>query len=348
MKRIHRNPETFATLDLFDAIAQRTGLKLDEAASEEGFFSLLRGSLARSRSNPAVIHGRRIETMFEYVVASLGKCVLIKREDTGEISSSIEGVTPPDFRLVLSGGLEIFVEVKNCHRRDPNYRYKLTPKQVGGLEAYARAFGRELFIAIFWSQWKKWTLTRVSDFQVEGPRFSMSFLEAIQRNRMVVVGDALIATEPPLAIRVFPDPTKLASVDSSGLSSFTAGSIEFYCNNRRIDDPFEQQLALYFMLYSEWVTAEPRVGVSNNMPTGAELIVHPSERTEGQVFEMLGSLSDMIARRYNELTAPEGCVVRLSPMAEPDTLGVLIPETYQGKSLPLWIFTMNPHDRAGI
>ena len=63
----------------------------------------------------------------------------------------------------------------------------------------------------------------------------------------------------------------------------------------------------------------------------------PEERSNPeQEFEVVGFLSEMISLHYNALTAPEGAIDILSPDQQPDSLGVLIPSDYQGKTLPLW------------
>jgi hypothetical protein len=79
-----------------------------------------------------------------------------KREDSGEICSSDPKITPPDFRIVLDDGTDIFVEVKNCHKTDPNYLFSLKQSYVSTLENYAKLFKRDIYIAIFWSKWRKW------------------------------------------------------------------------------------------------------------------------------------------------------------------------------------------------
>ena len=178
------NSDKFEVIDPFAAIARKRDLKLTDTESQTAFLDQLSRSFGSSKSNPIIIHGRRIESMFEHVAASLGKCVLIKREDAGEACSTNAEILPPDFRVVLDGGTERFVEVKNCHKADPNYRYKLKNTYLSALENYARVFGRELLIAVFWSRWKKRTLVRPEDFLRTAAGCSVSFLEAIRLNRM--------------------------------------------------------------------------------------------------------------------------------------------------------------------
>jgi hypothetical protein len=342
VKRIDRDPETFEVIDLFEAISRKRHLKLNDPDSQAAFLGHLAQAFGSSQSNPIIVHGRRIESMFEYVAASLGKCVLIKREDSGDICSSDPGILPPDFRLVLDGGKEVLVEVKNCHKADPTSRYKLKEAYLRSLEAYAKVFGRELWMAVFWSRWKKWTLVSPHEFRQAGQGTSISFLEAFPRNQMAMLGDMMIATTPPLAFRVIADPQKPRTLDESGHVTMTIGAVELYCNGQRIDDHLEQQLAFYFMLHSDWVGGEPRVEIVDNNLVYVEYSAEPRQPNPDQGFQFLGYLSDMISRHYSDLTASEGDVVRLSPATGPGTLGVLIPPRYQGKQLPLWRFTVAP------
>jgi hypothetical protein len=351
MKRIDRNPEKFEVIHLFEAIARKQDLNLVDAGSQEAFVKELSQSFARSKSNPIIVHGRRIESMFEHVAASLGKCILVKREDAGEVCSTDTSILPPDYRLVLDDGTEIFVEVKNCHKEDPNYRYRMKDTYVQALEGYARVFGRELLIAVFWSRWKKWTLVRSGDFVRTDGSPSISFREAVCLNRMAILGDMEIGTTPPLALRIIADSSKPRSLNASGEGIMTIGGVELYCNGQRIEDEYERRLAFYFMLYSRWNTDEPRAEIVNNELIYFEYISAPPEHTANQSFECLGSVSDMVSQHYNELTTSGAVVTRFSPSTEPGTLGVLIPLGYQGKHLPLWRFIIPPgrkDDSSGI
>ena len=58
--------------------------------------------------------------MFGYGASALGNCTIAKKEDAGELYSTI-----PDYRLLTLDGNEFFVEVKNCHKATVEYRYRL-------------------------------------------------------------------------------------------------------------------------------------------------------------------------------------------------------------------------------
>lgn len=189
MKRIHRNPQKFEVISSYESLERPLDLKRDDALSRAAFMEQVSHSIESGQSNDMLLHGRRIESMFEYVAASFGKPVLIKREDAGEVSSVHTDITPPDFRLVLDDGTEFLVEVKNCHDPDPMARYELKRSYLDSIENYAHLCKKHLFIAIFWSRFKKWALLRPSDLVKDDEFASTSFFDAIPINRMSMLGD---------------------------------------------------------------------------------------------------------------------------------------------------------------
>jgi hypothetical protein len=96
------------------------------------------------------------------------------------------------------------------------------------------------------------------------------------------------------------------------------------------------------MLYGEWPTGEPRAKIEHNILLAIEYIAAPEEPEPSQPFQIIGTMSGMISRRYNDLTAPQGAIDKLTPSTEPGSLGIAIPPDYKGKHLPLWRFTQQP------
>jgi hypothetical protein len=64
--------------------------------------------------------------------------------------------------------------------------------------------------------------------------------------------------------------------------------------------------------------------------------VPPERANPRENFEIVGTLSTMISRQFNEITAPSGKVERLSTTRDPTSLDALIPHDYRGSKLPLW------------
>ncbi|MBM4301623.1 MAG: hypothetical protein FJ121_08850 [Deltaproteobacteria bacterium] len=341
MKRIDRNPERFEVIDLFEAMARKRGLKLNDPSSHKSFIDSVSNSLNSSKDNPIILHGRRVESMFEYVVAGLGNSILIKREDSGDVCAADPEIRPPDFRIVLDGGAEIFVEVKNCHKADPKYRFSFKSSYLSALSKYATILGRDLYIAIFWSSLRKWTLIRPASL-ILTERPSISFLEAFKKNEMSLLGDVMVGTTPPLSLRIVADPSKPRDVAQDEDCTFTIGSVDLYCNGMRIEDSLEQTLAFYFMRNSDWHIEDAKAKLEEDLLVYLEYVAEPQEPVPNQGFQILGFLSEMISRSYNDITAESGEIQQLSPSAAPGSLGIAIPKGYKGKHFPLWIFRIKP------
>lgn len=341
MRRIDRDPEKFEVIDLYEAIARKRGFKFNDPAAHAQFVNQVSAGLTAGRHNPIILHGRRVEGMFEHVAAGLGKATVVKREDSGDVSAADPDIRPPDFRLALDDGTELFVEVKNCHKEDPQFKYAIRSNYLASIEKYADAFKHPLYIAIFWSRWRHWTLLSLDDLE-QGVRPYITFLEAVKKNRMAMLGDVLVGTTPPLTFRVIADPSKPRTIKPGGQCPFTIGGIELYCAGHHLVDPLEQKLAFYFMLNSDWPVVQEAAMVADNEFIHCDFIAAPEEPVPNQSFQLLGSLSDMISRSYNALTVDGENVLSLSPAAEPGSLGIVIPLEYEGTDLPLWRLLIRP------
>ncbi len=95
-------------------------------------------------------------------------------------------------------------------------------------------------------------------------------------------------------------------------------------------------------MYGDWDSEDPEVEIED----GALARIYfeaTKNRVEGQSFTVLGFLSHMISLQFNELTAEEGEIVRLSPSTDPSELGILIPTDFEGEDVRLWRFAMSPN-----
>ena len=342
MKRIPRNSEKFGTIDLFDAIGSKQGFKLGDADSEKAFLESISKSFREK--TPIILHGRRVEAMFAYVAASLGRCAAIKQEDSGEIFTSDPAVRVPDYRLVLRDGKQLLVEVKNCHKIDPCYRYSIKASYIGDLKLYADLFQIELRLALYWSRWNQWVLISPEDMELDGAKYFITFVDACKRNQMSSLGDKMVGTTPPLGFRLLTDSTKPRQIDKTGHVAFTIGGVELCCAGRVILEKAERNIAFYLILYGNWPASEPVAQIENDELIAMDYIARPVEETPGQGFEIVGSLSGMISRHYNNLTAPTGHIDRLTPAVDPATLGISLPDNYKGRHLPLWRLVLQPAD----
>ena len=341
MKRIPRDPEKFGVIDLFDAIGQKQALKLDDEESTKNFLKSIETSLSDHKT-PIFMHGRRVEAMFGYMAASLGRCAVIKKEDSGEVFLDSPDAKVPDYRVVTQAGEQFLVEVKNCHKTDLSSKFSINATYFEGLKSYASLINSEVKIAIYWSRWNQWVLISLNALRRNGAAYVTTFSNSCMQNQMATLGDLTIGTTPPLVFRLLTDPKKPRRIDKNGEVTFTISQVELSCAGQLITEKEEQNLAFYFMLYGDWPTDKPKAQIEEGELLAIECSAKPMEKTPRQGFEVVGSMSGMISRRYNELTVSSGRIERLTPQVEPGSLGISIPNNYQGHVLPLWRFIQEP------
>ncbi len=346
MKRMRRSPEKFEVIDLFDAIGRNCDLKLHDKDSEKAFLESIKTGLGHLRT-PIVLHGRRVEAMFGYVSASLGHCAVIKKEDSGDAFVQSSDVRIPDYRIVTQTGDQFLVEVKNCHKTSPASKFSIKSEYLEGLRAYARLFGIDLKFAIYWSRWNEWVLVSATDLRREGSIYVTTFSDSSMHNQMATLGDVTIGTTPPLVFRLLTDPGKPRGIDADGEGTCTIASVEMACAGKLIVEKSERSIAFYLMLFGKWPMDGPHAMIEDGELVSVGYVAEPQEKTPGQGFEMVGTMSGMISRYYNELTAPMGNIERLTPRVEPATLGMSIAADYKGSQLPLWRFILRPAKSDG-
>lgn len=342
MKRIRRKPGLFEALELYKQLSRDDDLKLDNEERDEKFINQLAQNLRIAKSNPITIYGIRAQAMFEFIVTSLNNIKLLKVEDSGDIYAIKETITPPDFRLVLNDDNEIFIEVKNFYQKDPVSPYSFKKKYFERLLEYANIFKLDLKIAIYWSKWNIWTLIDSNKFSLENNNYVISFIDAYKNNEMFLLGDLMVATIPPLEMRIVADKKRQRKILDSGLVKFYIGGIEFYCGGKLITDKKEKNIAFNLIYFSDWPISEPIAQIENENLNYISFKSEPLERTENQEFEILGSFSSMISKQFQMLTAPDGKVERISPKFYKTKLGTLIPTDYKGEQLPIWRFSIIP------
>ena len=335
--RLHRNPEKFDVIDLYDAIGRDKGYRLGNPEDEAEFSALVTEALSSAQS-PTMVHGRRVEAMFSYITASLGKSLLIKKEDCGDVFSADLDLKIPDYRVVLNSEEQLLVEVKNCHHKK---EFKLKKSYIESLERYSKLMRVDLFVAVYWSEWQMWTLVAADAFNIAGKNMLLKFETAMRKNQMARLGDIWVGTKAPLSIRIFP--REECPVLEEGTVNFTIGDVQLFCCGISISDEQEKQIAMTLMLYGGWSEAE-RIQCTAESPATLEYIefsYSPVQRSEGQGFEIVGAVSTVISRQYGNLTAPKGMVEHLSADVNPKKLGFLIAEGHECKALPLWRFHLS-------
>ena len=194
--------------------------------------------------------------------ASLGKCRLIKKENSGGVFAE-ENVEIPDYRLVLSNGKQMLIEFKNYHQNSSFKAFSMKASYIDALVRYADLMMVDIRIAIYWSKWSLWTLVKPADLIRNGAKATIKLTTALERNQMVELGDYVIGTTLPLAIRLFPDKQKPHSIADNGMAEFVIGNVDLLCNGTIITAENEKRIALALMLYGNWSENSTVVTVPN-------------------------------------------------------------------------------------
>ena len=341
MKRLIYDPERFGILGLIDAIGARHNISIDRT---DEILSIITASAA-SKPSSIMLHGRRVEAMFGYVAAALGKCSLVKKEDCRPVFAKRADTKIPDYRLVTDESAQILVEVKNCHKKRLDSTFSIRSRDFDGFQAYASLVRTELRFAIYWSRWRMWTLVEPSDLCLNGSTWTTSLEECMKQNQMAMLGDVTLGTTPPLVCRLLTDPKQLPTIGPNGQVEFTVHRVEMECAGRRITKTSEQNIAFRFMLCGEWPDRQ-RALVEDGKLLGVEFVSEPTGRVPRQGFEVIGTLSRMASRQFDELTAPTGAIRRLEPnVKDPESWIPSIADSYAGQDLPLWIFRQEPNKK---
>lgn len=341
---LKRNPGKFEPLNLFDSIGREEKYTIGKSKDIEAFLDRLRQSLMTPP--PTLLYGKRIEKMFGYVVATLGKCVLVKKEDEGEIYTTDNNIKCPDYRIVLddTSRTELLIEVKNHHGKTD---FCLSKTYLAELKNYASLTKCKLYIAIFWSCLKIWTLLCPSDFENKDEKsVCVSLYDAVCKNRMRLLGDYMIATIPPITIRIYPDTQSPLILDQSGYATLKIGNVEILCNGCPIQKPEEKQLAYCLAQYGTWQESNEIIMDSEikEKVRYIDFSYKPPEQSNADGFEIIGDASSIIAMQYTEQTVENGKVKRISPHLAPDKFGVSFSENYHSDELPIWRFYIQPSE----
>lgn len=263
-------------------------------------------------ADSTLVHGQRVEAMFEAMVVSLGDYCLLKPEDFGRVHPDKQ-----ERRLLT-----------RCYREK--------------LESYAAATGGELKLAVFWARWAIWTLISPKELIDENGDLTLNMQNALKANELGKLGDKSIGTRPPLRFRVVADPEKTTPVAADGTVNFMIGDVKFFCDENEILDPVEWNVAFALMLYGEWEEKEPKVEIVGNTLKFIEFRWEPEVRiNEG--FEIIGTLSTMFAKYYAENTVNEHEVVQIHAPPLPGWFEPLDSWEFENKALRLWILIQQPN-----
>ena len=342
MKRLPRNPEKFEVLSLFTSVALKHGYRLGHADDVERFLRSMGDSLKSSHANDNMLHGKRVEALFAHVAGAMGKCHMVKVEDSGEIFVAGIPVQAPDYRLILDDRTQLLVEVKNCHGEAIGKPFVLKREYFDKLERYAELNSVPLKIAVFFSSWNRWCLLSRRAFREEHGYLVTTFPNAMAKSEMADIGDATLATLPELRLELMADPNEAKRIGDDGRAIVTFRSSRLFCGGAEIKDALDNRIAFHMMRHGDWSDSSEAI-VENGKLLGVVLTARPKDPPEEQAFAMIGNLSSMISAAYAEYTVAGRRPVALDAPVDPEMFTLYIPVDHKSEALPLWRFTMQPN-----
>lgn len=339
MKRIPRDAEKFDLMDLFSGIASKNSYKINDKSSQDDFIKWIQTTLSINQKSPITIHGKRVENLFAYVVGALGQVTLLKKEDVGPVFYTGKTIQPPDYQLVLKDGRQFFVEVKNFHNSKRPFIIK--HDYYKQLKEYSDLFNLKLLFAIYFSEWKQWTLLPIEAFKKNKDKFVIDFSSAMAKSEMLLIGDYMIGVTPDFELHIFADEEELKEINEDGRVRFKIKNIKIFCNEKEIQNGLEKEIAFYLMRFGEWV-AKAEVIFNQSNFLGVKFVYTPRNHT-AENFSFIGTLSTMVTNIFKEQTEIDGEIVAIDTTVGPDQFRVFIPDDYVGQQLPLWRFRVNPN-----
>jgi hypothetical protein len=159
---------------------------------------------------------------------------------------------------------------------------------------------------------------------------------------MHLLGDWMIGTEFPLVFRMWSDPKSPRVVEKNGSVKFRVGTVEIECNGVLIRKKSEKNAAFYMMLFGHWVEGASEADVKAGELISIKYTYMPVEPPDDQPFAPIGMLSEMVSRRFNEMTSDSGNVNAIFPAVEPVLPKLLTSRSQKTTELPLWRFRMLP------
>ncbi|MGW6405375.1 hypothetical protein [Streptomyces sp. NPDC055134] len=309
-------------------------------------------ALGESLGNISRLQGWLTQYAFEAVVVALGCVRLIKTEDSGlfYFDDSDGELQPPDFRVVLGDGTQLLIEVKNVP--PVGLEAKVRAKDMAAAQTYAQATGGRLLYAHFWSGMGMWTLVDPSAFNCIGSQQRLPFVDAIKANEMQsLLGDGMLASEPPLTFSVAMDPEK-EKLTGNDWRALTIGGVELRSAGQVITDPDEQNLAWFLVWHGDWEGTMQSHFDDQGRVERVDFIYRPETDDDGarliaeQGFAFFGPLSKLYTLRFlDAVTTDEGEIRALRDEPEPALLAQLVPEDYWARAdhvLRIWRFRQFP------
>lgn len=284
------------------------------------------------------------------VAVELGGARLIRGEDDGECYSEAGAtVKLPDYRLVLPDDELVLVEVKNVAPGLLDTRVSVG--ELEALERYADLNRARLLLAHYWSQANLWTLVDASILERGDSVASLALTDALPANELVFLGDAMLATTPPLVLRLLADPQAprgFVGKEENGerAARFTIGEVEIHAGGRPLVDQDERRIAMAMIEFGGWPGEETATFDDEESLVSVDLSYSPPDAEPGEQHRLVAPLSSLYSARFNLATLDDGgSPSRLMVPPEPGRMSRLIPRDYWARKehrLPLWRFEQLP------
>jgi len=334
-----------SNLDLFAAYARfgrGSQISLRDTSAIEDFASHVKAQVTDAVLNPIVIHGQRAQNMFEAMMIGFGGYRLLKVEDGGRYHPE-EDFEVPDFRIVLSNGDMLLVEVKNHYGKDP---FKQTAKfksdYLKRMSEYSKLVGCQLRIAIYWARWGFWTLTDPEDLAANESNSTISMTDAMRVSEMARLGDVTIGTKAPLKFRMVADQSKPRFIEN-GQANITICQVQLFCDQSEIIDENDKRLVWLLMQFGDWETEPPTAIMDGDLVDALECQWSPQQASDDQGFDMIGTASTIFSRYFALNTTSGGEILQTEIEPVPDWLAPILSDRPTSDALPIWKFFLQPN-----
>jgi hypothetical protein len=341
MKRLKRDNPGIDQIKLLSAFARKNGFSQYSEDALKAFADEATRSVTTIVEHDARLSGLRAEAVFLAVVTGIGKVLLIKAEDDGELYYAGADARPPDYRVVLDDGTSLLVEVKTMSMHGIQDSFKLGDSAIQQLRRYAELMKTDLRIAIYWDGMRTWTLNRLDAFEPGTAglkQWSIDFARAFTTNEMSILGDRYIATPAPLVFRVHADPDGTDPLpDGEGSMRIKIARAELLSGETPLTGK-AAQIAWTLLWHGTWVDAGQRTNAEGNRLVWIDHLVAPTDdpdEWEGAGCHIIGSLSRIITSAY--LSGAERTVHTTSEsrVLAPGFMGQFIPDDFMTLELPL-------------
>lgn len=343
IRKLARDPARLDALDLFRQLDVGSTTAVGDPERVERFLATIREPLQQALSTDSTVHGSRAQALFGSLVVALDGCELLLQLDSGEVFANGDDVKAGDFLVVLRDGRRLMVEVKSLGPRNQVGPLRLSAAEMAGLRRFADLIGAEPFVAGLFSALGEWALVPADAFGVdEHGRLAVDLFGAMQASEMNALGDVMLGVVPPVQLDLLPDKSEPRDVDADGVAHFTIGAAELRVGGELMVDDDERRLAMFLLRFNQWPGREGSE-VDGRTLLRLSLVCEPEERSPGQRFEIIGRLSSMYTRWFDQTTrGPDGQVTSLQMTVEPGILPTLVPSDFKSARLPLWRFEVKP------